>query len=308
MFELCTATAFLYFSEFKTDIAVIEVGLGGRLDSTNVIRPEVSLIAAIDRDHTHILGCTIEQIALEKAGVIKPGAAVVIGRQLPAARAVLRGACAINRAPFVDAMSTKLIVTREDERGAEFICGGQRAAISIPGRHQIDNAALAFHGIYALMSNGWKIDMRAALDGLKSARWPGRLEWLDDGLIIDGAHNPNGAKALAAYIKTHLSDRKAVLLTGMMRDKPIGECAAIFASVADEAVATQAEYSRAADSEVLCNALRANGIKALAERDIPRAVEKARALAGPGGVVVACGSLYLAGAIRLALKDDGGVI
>jgi dihydrofolate synthase/folylpolyglutamate synthase len=308
MFELCTAVAFIYFAESKVDIAVIEVGMGGRLDSTNIIQPDISVITAISLDHVKALGCTNEQIALEKAGVIKPGIPVVIGRQLPAIRAVLHGVCAVNRAPLIDAAREEVTIKREHGRGAEFICGGMRAEISMPGRHQIDNAALALCGILTLKSIGWKIGLSESLSGLKAARWPGRLEWLDEGLIIDGAHNPNGAKALTAYVKAHLSGRKTALVVGMMRDKHIDACAEAFASFADEAVATQVEYSRAADADIVQRALSAYGAHAVTERDIATAVEKARALAGHSGVVIACGSIYLAGAIRLLYRDDGGAL
>jgi len=290
------------------DIAVTEVGLGGRLDSTNVIQPDITLITAIGLDHVKTLGCTIEQISLEKAGIIKPGIPVIIGRQPPAARAVLRGACALYHAPFIDAAREEVIIKREHERGAEFIYGGMRAAISIPGRHQIDNAALALSGMLALRSKGWKIDLNAALAGLEAAQWPGRLEWLDEGLIIDGAHNPNGVKALAAYVKAHLSGRKTTLVIGMMRDKHIDACAEVFASFADAAVATRVDYSRAADADIIQQALIAHGVSAAAERDIARAIEKARALAGQNGIVIACGSIYLAGAIRLMFRDDRGML
>ena len=150
------------------------------------------------------------------------------------------------------------------------------------------------------------LDTGAALEGLKKTLWPARLEWIDDRTLIDGAHNGHGARALAAYVKAFLKGQRIVLVAGMMKDKDVAECAAVYATFADAAVATQISYPRAMPCEELAGILKSHGVAAEAEADEEKAVERARMLAGADGVVLICGSLYLAGDVRLKLKDDGG--
>ena len=306
-FELGTAIAFLWFCEQRVDAAVIEVGLGGRLDPTNVIHPELCLIGPIGLEHTRQLGDTLEKIAFEKAGIIKPGVPVAVQRQqTESVRRVFIDAAQERGAPLTDLCDYPLEDVRSDRFGSDFSIDGLRARVNLPGRHQAGNAALALMGLRLLQAQGWALDTGAALEGLKKTIWPARLEWIDDQTLIDGAHNGHGARALADYARDFLRDRRIVLVAGMMKDKDVAECAAVYATFASAAVATQISYPRAMPCGELAEILRSHGVAAEAEADEERAVARARALAGADGVVLICGSLYLAGDVRIRLKDDGG--
>ena len=305
-FELGTAVCFLYFAEQRVDVAVIEVGMGGRLDATNVIVPEVSVIAPIGMDHTHILGDTLTLIAAEKAGIIKEGVPVIVQDQALPVREVFHRAAQASLSPIVDLADSRLVIERIDARGAAFTLNDERAEIRLCGRHQVQNAALALSTIHLLRQKGWSLPEDKALEGLKQTVWPGRLEWLEDRLLIDGAHNPHGAQALAEYVQTFLKDRRIVLLVGMMKDKDVAACTHLYAQIAREAVCTQVDYPRAMPGEELARLCRAQGMDALAEPSVPHALEIARERAGSDGLVIVCGSLYLVGDVRLRLHDDDG--
>jgi len=306
-FELGTAMAFLWFAEERVDVAVVEVGLGGRLDATNIILPEICLIGPIGLEHTRQLGDTLEQIAFEKAGIIKPGVPVAVQRQqTESVRAVFRDVAAERGAPRFDLTAHQPERVRCDARGASFAYEGHEAAIGLAGRHQVDNACLALAGLDLLREKGWALDERRAMKGLERAVWPARLEWIDGRTLIDGAHNAHGARALAQYVREFLPGRRIVCVVGMMKDKDTEECARIFAGMADAVVATQIAYQRALPCGQLAEQLAAHGASAEAVPDEREAVARARALAGEDGVVLVCGSLYLAGDVRLMLKDDGG--
>ncbi|NLG25591.1 MAG: bifunctional folylpolyglutamate synthase/dihydrofolate synthase, partial [Clostridiales bacterium] len=261
-FELGTALAFLYFREAAVDAAVIEVGLGGRLDPTNVIEPAACLIAPIGMDHTRLLGDTPEQIALEKAGIIKPGVPVAIACQPDGVRAVLRAAAQERGAPLTDLCEHEARNLRETARGAAFELDGLPVEINLAGRHQVGNAGLAIAGVRLLKEAGLPIDIDRALFGIRRAVWPGRLEWAGEDVLLDGAHNPHGAAALVVYLQTWLAGREVVPVVGMMRDKAIDQCAALYAQVARRAVATQIDYPRAASAAQIAEALRRHGVAA----------------------------------------------
>ncbi|MBR3502699.1 MAG: bifunctional folylpolyglutamate synthase/dihydrofolate synthase [Clostridia bacterium] len=308
-FELGTALAFLWFAEEKVDVAVIEVGLGGRLDATNVITPEICLLGPIGLEHTKQLGDTLEQIAFEKAGIIKPGVPAAVQRQqTDSVRQVFRRVAWEKGAPLTDLAETPMENLSCHARGAEFDFRGHHARIALAGRHQADNACLALAGLDLLRQKGWALDEARAMDGLSRAVWPARLEWVDDGTLIDGAHNAHGARALADYAREFLAGRRVVCLAGMMKDKDTDACAALFASIADAAVATQIDYQRALPCEDLAAQLADHGLPCEAVPDEKTALGRARELAGENGVVLICGSLYLAGDMRLLLNDDGGRI
>ncbi|MBO4886233.1 MAG: bifunctional folylpolyglutamate synthase/dihydrofolate synthase [Clostridia bacterium] len=306
-FELGTALALMWFAEERVDAAVIEVGLGGRLDATNIISPEICLIGPIGLEHTKQLGDTLEQIAFEKAGIIKPGVPVAVQRQQTVSvRNVFRDIARGRGAALCDLAERIPENVSCHARGAEFDYNGHHARIALAGRHQVDNACLALAGLDLLREKGWRLDEEKAMRGLEAAVWPARLEWLDGRTLIDGAHNAHGARALAEYVREFLPGRRVVCLTGMMKDKDTDECARILAGMADAAVATQIDYPRALPCEALAAQLNAHGLSAEAIADEARALIRARELAGEDGVVLICGSLYLAGDMRLMLKDDGG--
>ena len=308
-FELGTALALAWFAEEQVDAAVIEVGLGGRLDPTNVILPEVCLIAAIGMDHTKVLGDTLPAIAAEKAGIIKPGVPVAVQAQSdPQVREVFRRVSREQGSFLFDLADHPPRILSERADGYTFAFDGQTAEIQLAGRHQVDNACLALSGMRLLRERGWNLPEQACLSGLRKAIWPGRLEWLSPKLLIDGAHNPHGAAALAAYIRRFLAGRRVVLCTGMMRDKDVASCAKILAPVADAVVCTRVDYPRAISPCELAAFYRQAGVEAFAELDRFKALDRALEEAGDGGVCVACGSLYLVGDLRLAVHADDGAL
>lgn len=300
-FELLTAIACLYFAEQGTQYAVMEVGMGGRLDSTNVLDSSVAVIAAIGMDHMSRLGNTLEAIAQEKAGIIKPETPAVVMTQEASVMDVFRRAARDRRAPlFETAPAHPLSVTPHASRFAVELpaAGLRQAEIHLNGRHQLSNAALALTALDIL-----GVDMDAACQGLARTKWPGRLEWIGN-TLIDGAHNPQAAATLSDYLFAHFAGRRVVLLTGMMQDKQIAACAAIFRRFATRVVATQVDWPRALSAEALQGVY---GAMAVAVPAVPAAYAEARRLAGEEGLVVVAGSIYLAGEVRtlLAPEDDG---
>lgn len=305
-FELGTAVAYLVFAERGVDVAVIETGIGGRLDPTNVIVPEVSVIANIGLDHMDQLGGTIREIALEKAGIIKPDRPVALYPQKDAAAAeVIERVSRERGAKLLKAESLPLRVMDIDARGASFRCemphlGAVEAGVRLAGRHQVENARLALAALELLKERGWALNPQDIARGFAAARWPGRLDWADEGLLLDGAHNPQAARALREYLAEFLSGRRIVLLTAMMRDKQPEACAEILAPFAARVFATQVEGPRALPAGALAALYRAHGAPAEAWPEPAEALEKARAAAESGGAVVACGSLYLVGELMKA--------
>ncbi len=293
-FEIGTALAFTYFAEENVDIAVVEVGLGGRLDPTNVLIPRVCAIASIGLDHTRVLGDTIEAIAGEKAGIAKPGVPLVLSAQGPeSARAVVRARCEAVCAPFHVTDDAATVPT-----------------VGLQGAHQAYNAALAARVLHVLVEQGWRVPDEAIAEGFRRARWPGRLEWVGGKppLLMDGAHNPEGARALAAYVASLPRVRTAMLL-GMLMDKDWPEMARTLAPLADAVVTVSPDNYRALDAGALAKAVGEQGVPAEAAAALPDALARARELAGPSGRVVAAGSLYLIGSLRtLVLGQDDALL
>lgn len=303
-FELGTALAFLYFAEEQVDYAIIEVGIGGRLDSTNVITPVVSAIAAIGLDHTALLGDTLPAIASEKAGIIKPGVPCVATQQDESVMRVFRETCARNHSPFTAVPRPQ--VTHRDAYGSRFLIDDCEVEIHLPGDYQVENAALSFAILRALNDLGHALPLPAILEGFRLARWPARLTWLGN-VLIDGAHNPQGAGALAHYIEEFFSETPKVLVTAMMQDKAFADCAALYARAFDRVICTQIDYYRCATAQMMRDAFAAAGRDSAVIPNIPEAIDAARAEAGSDGIVVIAGSLYLAGDaisyLRPALGD-----
>jgi dihydrofolate synthase/folylpolyglutamate synthase len=292
-FELGTALAFEYFRRKKVEIAVVEVGLGGRFDSTNVITPDISMIAAIGLDHVKILGDTVEAIAFEKAGIIKPGVPVVVQEQAENILEVFRNisderGSELTIAPVPD-------VIEKTPYGTRFALDGVEYRIGLSGNYQLKNASLA---ICALRKLGISED--AIVRGVEKAKWPCRLEWLK-GVLIDGAHNPQGAMALREYIGEFFAGEKITLVTGMMHDKQINECAEILAPMCDYVIATAVDDQRAAAPEYLIDIYRELGATGEAISGVDNAVEAAMKR---DGVKIFAGSLYIAGAARQYLAGD----
>lgn len=306
VFEIGTALMFSWFAEEQVDWAVVEVGLGGRLDPTNVLDPAVCVITRIGLDHMRVLGDTIEKIAAEKGGIIKSGAPVVLQAQDPAVRAVIEGICREKNAPLYDCADAGLAGVQLTERGAAFSAAfphirRQEFSISLCGRHQVDNAVTALAALSALMDCHC-IPARAVTQGLADARWPGRLEWMDN-VLLDGAHNPQGAAAVADFVRTCLPGRRILLVTGMMADKDVSRAVDCFAPLASSVLCVRPEQmARALPAGDLVALYRSRtGAPVQALPDTRAALLAAKQCAAPRDVILVCGSLYLVGEARRLL-------
>lgn len=294
-FETVTAMGFLLFRDRRVDIAVVEVGLGGRLDATNVVLPELCVITPVDFDHEQFLGYSLQEIAGEKAGILKSGVPAVFSRQRPEAAAAL-AARAANLG--IDVVRTEEYEVENLEiaaNGCRFTARRKRELeVDCPlrGAHQAQNALTA---AAALDRIGVRPEAIAA--GLASVVWPGRLEQvcLSPEIILDGAHNPAGARALADYIKTFYSGRHIVLVYGAMRDKSVQEITEILFPLATEIFLTAPSQSRAVRPEALLAS--ADHAAMRIAPTVQDAITAARKVA-PGGVVFVTGSLYLVGEAR----------
>lgn len=256
-FEIETAAAFECFNEQKCDVALIEVGMGGRLDSTNVIeKPLLSVITRISMDHTAFLGDTLEKITEEKAGIIKRGVPVVSAEQALISRQVLENKCRLECAPLYFADETQLIGANFD--GIDFSCGGYRLHTSMCGAYQCDNAALAVKCALVLRENGVDITDEAISGGIAAAAWSGRFEVLrrNPPFIIDGAHNPDGAERLAQSIKMYFGEKKPCFIFGVFRDKDYKKIAALTAHLSSRVYTVTPPSPRGLDAAVLCETVK----------------------------------------------------
>ena len=294
-FETVTAMALLLFADAKVEMAVMEVGMGGRLDATNVIQPELCVITPIDFDHEAYLGKSLGAIAGEKAGILKAGVPAVFARQRPEAESVLEGR----------AVSLGIGVTRTrdypasgialDARGSRFLWGrppGLPFTCPLAGEHQVENAVTA---ITALTKLG--VPDAAIQNGIARMVWPGRLERVRcrPEIILDGAHNPAGARALAAYIDRFYGGRRVRLIYGAMRDKAIDEIVGILFPRAAEVIVTAPAQARALAPESLRDMTGHSNVKVAAS--LPDALAMVEN-AGEDEVVFLTGSLYLVGQAR----------
>ena len=307
-FELVTAMALLYFAEEECDVVVLEVGLGGRLDATNVIdAPEVAVIASISLDHTEILGETIALIAREKCGIIKPGCAVVTcPAQNPEALAVISDVCREKNVPLSLPDEGKLVFISAGRGGSRFIYGGLKLKVPLSGAHQIQNAMAVAEIVPALRSRGWSIPDAAVIDGIAATRWSGRLEIVRKSplCLIDGAHNVDAMSVLCAALDSLYEGRRIITVMAMCRDKNYGVCVPMIAKRSAVFIATQAtDIPRALKYTEVARA--AAGLCPQIESlpDVSSAAARALELAGPDDVVLVCGSLYMAGEAKNLLTD-----
>lgn len=301
-FECVTALGFEYFSRQGCDIVVLETGLGGRFDSTNVISsPIVSVITSISLDHTAVLGDTLELIAGEKAGIIKHGGATVFCPQQPEVNDVIISA-AINRCNeiiTVDMEQCKVISS--SIVGNKFVYRNKEYELSLSGVHQVKNACTALEALTPLKAAGFNIKDTAVKRGLKKAFIPARLELLsrEPMIILDGAHNPSGLESLSKSLREYLGDKKIFCIMSMLRDKAVSEALAYLKNTLERVYIVEIDNPRKMNAEDL---------KAIADKyfneveicpdknsAVQRAVENARA---SGGAVLVCGSLYLASELR----------
>lgn len=294
-FEFLIAAAFLHFAEEKVDVGVIEVGMGGRLDATNVVQPLVSAIVTVGLDHMDHLGPDHASIAGEKAGILKPAVPVVLGPLPHDAMAVVRSVAVERGAPisvFGEDFHASGTAGSFDYRGGGRVREGMR--LGLAGDHQVVNAAVALR-LLDLLPPSLAVSEDAVRDGLLAARNRGRLEWLAPDLLVDGAHNPDGATVLAGYLSRLPRDRERVLVLGGGSDKDIRSVAWALSPQFDRVLTTQCAHAKARPPEEIARELEGLPIPVTAAGPLEEALPAARA---GGGLVVVAGSLYLVGAVR----------
>ena len=318
-FEMLTAIAFEYFAQNKVEMAVLEVGMGGRLDATNVVEPRVSVITDISLDHQKFLGNTVTEIAREKAGIIRPGGVVVTLPQQPQANDVIGntilelGAQAVSAVPYVPPVSPNSPV-HTGVADARLISTyplqvlGQQILVESPlvGRHQLRNLALAIATAEVLSHQGLPITPQTIEQGIRQTHWPGRFQVLpaDRGApeyVFDVAHNPAGAWALRSALSSCYEDRPMTFVFGAMRDKAIGEMAEILFPLATQVIATKADNPRSATPDEIREAATRIATDIEDAEDVASALARARSLAGSSGIVVVTGSIYIVGEAMRAL-------
>ena len=307
-FELITAIAFEYFKREGCDIVVLEAGMGGRLDSTNVIRnPLLSVITGIALDHTAFLGDTVEKIAVEKAGIIKDGAPVLLGGVDTRVKKTIEPIALERGSKFNTVDYLQLKNLKSDIYGSRFDFGEHGdIEISLAGLYQPRNAAAVLTAIDILRSGGLEIPEDAARRGLAAARWPARFEVIsrEPLIIFDGAHNPEGICAAVESIKHYFGEKKVYLLSGVLGDKDYEYIAAKVAEVASRAFTMTPDNPRALSAEEYAGVLEKNGVAATPYSDIRAAFSAAKAAAMCDGAPLVClGSLYTYGEVSAAITQ-----
>jgi len=315
-FEIFTALAFAHFADVRVDLAIVEVGLGGRLDATNVLRPDVAVLTAVSMDHMLQLGDTLRAIAGEKAGIVKAGVPTVSQPQRPEALEVIESACREAGAPLVlvgrDVTFRWSPGERDGRPGGRLEVRTPAATyrdlwLPLPGEHQAENAASAIAAAERAGPMAGRLTPEAVRAALAGVRWPGRMDLVrgDPDLLLDGAHNRASLERLMDGLARHFPGRRAALVFGSAADKDIDGMLAALAERLPRGpvVFTQSHNPRAAEAaDLAAEFARRGGTGGEAEADVGSAIEAAGRRAGPGGLVVVCGSLYLVGEVleRLA--------
>lgn len=304
-FEITTAIAMLYFKKERCDIVVLETGIGGLLDCTNIVSTTlVSVITSVSFDHTQILGDTITEIASHKAGIIKPHSCAVLSPDnLPETVRVVSEKAKAEKTPLILPDTKAIQVKKSDISGSVFSYKGEEYNIKMPGRHQVMNAVCAIEALKSLSGVEMNISAQAIKKGLSVAAVPARAEILAESplTILDGAHNPSGAKAFAALLRES-APTPVVLICGMMADKDVKSSAAELSTAACAAVCVDFFADRAISSSGLAKIFRDCKIAALEAKAPKEALERAKELIGESGTIAICGSLYLASEIRKIFK------
>jgi len=312
-FEVSTALAFLYFNQEKVDFLVLEVGMGGAVDSTNVITPLLSVITNVSIDHTDYLGKTVREIARVKSGIIKPG--------VPTVTAATGEALEVISETCRDKGSPLTLVGRDitwkhlslSPAGQYFSVQGRRYSyenlwLPLIGRHQQINAVSAIAAVELLVDRGLTVDARAVRDGLAATSWPARLEILrrEPLVLVDGAHNYEGARSLRRALEDYFPNRDVVMVFGMLEDKERAKIAAELAPAARAVVVTRPDSPRAGDWRELAVHVRRHTPEVYLMEDIEDALNKAFSLVRPGEMVCVTGSLYMVAEARQLLLNMGG--
>jgi dihydrofolate synthase/folylpolyglutamate synthase len=309
-FELLTTLAFIHFAQKGARFQVLEVGMGGQFDATNVITPEVCVITSISLDHTEVLGDSLAKIAREKAGIIKPGCRVVTSPQSDDVDRVIRSVCAGHGTGLVRVGRDVAVEDSRFDRGRQrFRVKGRLDTyeLSIPllGRHQLDNAAVAVAALEVLAEKGFAVTGDSISRGLSQVDWPGRLQVVSRRplVVVDGAHNPDSARTLKESLGRYFDFERAVLIIGASDDKDIAGVVSQLAPVFDSVIVARSRHPRALPVAAIRAEFGRYGIEAQAAEDIPSAMDKAVALAGDRDIICVAGSLFIvAEAIEQAKK------
>ena len=325
-FEATTALAFLHFARRRVPIAVLEVGMGGRFDATNVVTPLACAITPISMDHTQWLGDTLAAIASQKAGIVKPGVPCALSRQTPEALEVIRAEAARVGAPLILAVDCDVRPADADRAGGRDAHGGtrypdppvfslrtpsggrlDRLAIPLHGDHQVENAVVAVLLAEQIARRGFSsIDAKTITFGLARASWPGRLELVPGRpeLLLDGAHNPAGCETLAAYLRDHQPGRRLALVFAAMKDKPADAMLGILGPLVSRLILTSLPVARGESPHVLRRMAAQLQHDAEVAPTVEEALDLARRAAGADGLAVVSGSLYLVGEVKRALAGS----
>jgi dihydrofolate synthase/folylpolyglutamate synthase len=313
-FEQLTMIAYLYFAEREVDLAVLEVGMGGRLDATNICEPLATAITPIGYDHQKYLGNTLAEIAGEKAGIIKAGVPVITAQQAEEAmRAIIARSEELN-APLLTISDRQITVTSPAGADDLLIAGrygirfrdGREVRLSLRGRHQVINALAAIRICERLIETGWNISQPAMIEGLSKTEWPGRIEMIRPSdsiapVLLDGAHNPAGAKALRDFVVEHFSSVPITLIFGAMADKEIDEMIEILFPIAQKIIVTKVKNPRTAEPKMIAASAAKFGWDVVCLEDASEALAEAKRLTSNDGLILVCGSLFLVGEMKQQL-------
>jgi dihydrofolate synthase / folylpolyglutamate synthase len=311
-FECVTAMAFEYFARARVEFGVFEVGLGGRLDATNILTPVVSIITRVDFDHENFLGHSLAEIAAEKAGILKPSVPLILAEQRPEAMEVIRARARELGCPVIETAAAFCIEKEWMESG----CG--RAVVTenttswtlevaprLPGKFQLQNSLNAVAAARYLQKRGYRISDDAIGRGIAEAVWPGRLEKVlsSPDVYFDGAHNPSAARELAAFLEQNLAGRKIWLVFGALRDKAVDEIAGVLFPHAAEVIFTQPRTTRAISVSQLAEITSHHASNFTVMPEPEAAIEYALDQADTNDVIIVAGSLYLVGQLRHYWKN-----
>ncbi len=300
-FEILTATAFAYFKKNRVDIQVLEVGLGGRLDATNVVKPDICVITSISLDHTEILGDTVAKIAAEKAGIIKPGCTVIMAPQVAGAARVVQQACHREGAKLIQVGKDVIWSRTGGDRGrqkltVDGIKGEYELTISLLGDYQLENAATAVAALEALADTGVRISADTIYEGFRKVSWPGRFQILsrEPLVVVDGAHNAYSMKKLVENIKKYFTWKNCYVIFGTSSDKDIPGMLRELKTLGAQIVITSSSHPRAASLASLTKKFRQSDGTALEAATIDKALRQTLERAGKTDLVLVTGSLFVA--------------
>ena len=299
-FELLTALGFIYFGLKGVDFQVLEVGLGGRLDATNVIQPEVCLITSVSLDHRDVLGNSLAEIAAEKAGIIKPGCVVVTSPQADEVARVIKETCVNRGASLVrvgiDVTWQELgFVSNRQLLRVKGRLGSYELSIPLLGHYQLENAATAVAALEVLAGRGFNISRDSIINGLAQVSWPGRFQILSYHplILVDGAHNPDGARRLKQSLERYFDFDRAILVIGASFDKDIAGIVSELSPLFDKVIVTRSRHPRAMASLPIVAEFRKHGVETQAVDNVPAALSLALALAGDRDLICVAGSLFV---------------